>query len=42
MKDFTKLNLFYDQIIGSEVFLRLDKSDRNLNKTVEIKAKHSW
>ena len=33
----SKLNLFYDQIIGSEVFLRLDKSDRNLNKTVEIK-----
>ena len=33
----SKLNLFYDQIIGSEVFLRLDKSDKNLNKTVEIK-----
>jgi putative sigma-54 modulation protein len=33
----SKLNLFYDKIIGSEVFLRLDKSDKNLNKTVEIK-----
>ena len=33
----SKLNLFYDQIIGSEVFLRLDKSDKNLNKIVEIK-----
>ena len=32
-----KLNLFYDQIIGSEVYLRLDKSDVNQNKIVEIK-----
>ena len=33
-----KLNLFYDQIIGSEVYLRLDKSDFNRNKIVEIKV----
>ena len=32
-----KLNVFYDQIIGSEVYLRLDKSDVNQNKIVEIK-----
>ena len=31
------MNLFYDQIIGSEVYLRLDKSDVNQNKIVEIK-----
>jgi len=32
-----KLNVFYDQIIGSEVYLRLDKSGINRNKIVEIK-----
>ena len=32
-----KLDLFYDNIIGGEVFLRLDKSDVNDNKVAEIK-----
>ena len=32
-----KLFLFYDQIIDSEVFLRLDKSDSSENKIAEIK-----
>ena len=32
-----KLNLFDDQIIGSEVFLRLDKSESKDNKVAEIK-----
>ena len=33
----SKLNVFYDQIIGSEVYLKIDKSDVNQNKIVEIK-----
>jgi putative sigma-54 modulation protein len=32
-----KLNQFYEGIINSEVFLRLDKSDDAENKVVEIK-----
>lgn len=33
-----KLETFYDQFIGGEVFLRLDKGDeKNDNKVVEIK-----
>ncbi len=32
-----KLNMFDDQILGSEVFLRLDKSDSKDNKVAEIK-----
>ncbi|MEO6884350.1 MAG: ribosome-associated translation inhibitor RaiA [Bacteroidia bacterium] len=32
-----KLGHFYDGIIGSEVFLRLDKSDAAENKVAEIK-----
>ena len=32
-----KLEQFHDQIIGTEVFLRLDKSDTNTNKVAEIK-----
>ena len=32
-----KLERFHDQIIGTEVFLRLDKSDTNTNKVAEIK-----
>ena len=32
-----KLNVFFDQIIDSEVYLRIDKSESNKNKTVEIK-----
>ena len=32
-----KLFLFYDQIIDSEVFLRLDKSETAENKIAEIK-----
>ena len=32
-----KLEQFHDQIIGTEVFLRLDKSDTNNNKVAEIK-----
>ncbi len=32
-----KLELFYDGIISGEVFLRLDKSDVNENKIVEIR-----
>ncbi len=32
-----KLNVFYDQIIDSEIYLRLDKSNVNQNKIVEIK-----
>lgn len=33
----SKLSTFYDKIIDAEVFLRLDKSDINENKLVEIK-----
>lgn len=32
-----KLEQFHDQIIGTEVFLRLDKSSVNENKVAEIK-----
>jgi len=32
-----KLEQFHDQIIGTEVFLRLDKSNVNENKVAEIK-----
>lgn len=32
-----KLETFYDRIIDGEVFLRLDKDDRNENKIIEIK-----
>ncbi|MCH2199337.1 MAG: ribosome-associated translation inhibitor RaiA [Flavobacteriales bacterium] len=32
-----KLTTFHDQIIGGEVFLRLEKSDVNENKVAEIK-----
>jgi putative sigma-54 modulation protein len=32
-----KLEQFHDQIIGTEVFLRLDKSDVNENKVAEIR-----
>ncbi|CAN5745385.1 ribosome-associated translation inhibitor RaiA [soil metagenome] len=33
----TKLNHFYDGIISSEVFLRLDNSEDSTNKVAEIK-----
>ena len=32
-----KLTLFHDQIIGGEVFLRLENSDNKENKVAEIK-----
>lgn len=32
-----KLSHFYDGIISSEIFLRLDKSDETTNKVAEIK-----
>lgn len=32
-----KLDTFYDRIIDGEVFLRLDKNEKNANKIVEIK-----
>lgn len=32
-----KLNQFFDNIVDTEVFLRLDKSDNNENKVAEIK-----
>ncbi|HEU4716440.1 MAG TPA: ribosome-associated translation inhibitor RaiA [Bacteroidia bacterium] len=32
-----KLSHFYDGIISSEIFLRLDKSDSTTNKVAEIK-----
>jgi len=32
-----KLNQFYDQIIDSEVFLKVDKGESNGNKIAEIK-----
>jgi len=34
-----KLGQFNDQILGAEVFLRLDKSDNSENKIAEIKIK---
>jgi putative sigma-54 modulation protein len=33
----SKLNQFHDAIIGSDVILRLEKSDDQSNKTAEIK-----
>lgn len=33
----SKLEQFHDQIIGTEVFLRLDKSDVKENKVAEIR-----
>lgn len=33
----SKLSQFHDGIIGSDVILRLDKSEDNANKTAEIK-----
>lgn len=33
----SKLNQFHDSIIGSDVILRLDKSNTQANKTAEIK-----
>lgn len=32
-----KLNHFYEDIISSEVYLRLDRSDRSENKVAEIR-----
>ena len=32
-----KLNLFFDNIIDSEVFLKIDSANKNDNKIVEIK-----
>lgn len=32
-----KLNQFFDNIVDTEVFLRLDKADNNENKVAEIK-----
>ena len=32
-----KLDTFYDRIIDGEVFMRIDKNERNENKIVEIK-----
>lgn len=32
-----KLDTFYDRIIDGEVFMRLDKNEKNENKIVEIK-----
>lgn len=32
-----KLETFYDRVIDGEVFLKLDKTDTNENKIVEIK-----
>jgi putative sigma-54 modulation protein len=32
-----KLSQYYDEIISSEIFLRLDKSDQMENKVAEIK-----
>lgn len=33
----SKLNLFYDNILGSEVYLRIDKSSDFKNKVAEIR-----
>lgn len=33
----TKLDTFYDNILSSEVFLRIDKSDDSKNKVAEIR-----
>lgn len=32
-----KLDTFYDRILDGEVFMRLDKNEKNENKIVEIK-----
>ncbi|GHB30276.1 MULTISPECIES: ribosome hibernation-promoting factor, HPF/YfiA family [Mongoliitalea] len=32
-----KLDTFYDRIVDGEVFMRLDKNEKNENKIVEIK-----
>jgi putative sigma-54 modulation protein len=32
-----KLDTYYDRVIDGEVFLRLDKDEKNANKIVEIK-----
>ncbi len=32
-----KLDTFYDQIIDGEVFMRIDKNEKNANKIIEIK-----
>ena len=37
-KKLEKLNLFDDELIFSEVFLRVEKSDTNTNKVVEVKV----
>ena len=36
-KKVEKLNHFFDQIIGSEVFMKIDKASTAENKVVEIK-----
>ena len=36
-KKVTKLNQFFDAIIGSEVYLKIDKASTSENKVVEIK-----
>ena len=33
-----KLDTFYDRIIDGEVFMRVEKNDHNLNKSIEIKV----
>ena len=33
----SKLNLFFDQIVDAEVYLKIDRSNTNDNKIVEIK-----
>lgn len=37
-KKLEKLNLFDDELIFSEVFLRVEKSDTKTNKVVEVKV----
>ena len=33
-----KLDTFYDRIIDGEVFMRVEKNDHNLNKSIEFKV----
>ena len=33
----SKLNLFFDQIVDAEVYLKIDRANTNENKIVEIK-----
>ena len=33
----SKLNLFFDQIVDAEVYLKIDRANTNDNKIVEIK-----